>query len=310
MLQPERFKSETRILTMRYKILILALLAACSVRCQKADDENESSGEVIARCGSVVPEMVDSMEFAGRIVRFDDWDMRERMEREMISFSTSHQSSILILKKAPRYLPKMRKILREEGVPEDFVYLCVIECNLSTTAKSGVGAAGFWQFMEATAREFNLEVNDCIDERYDLEKSTRAACRYLKNSYARFGDWMAVAASYNAGMGRISGELEKQGVTDIYDLWLNQETSRYLFRLLAVKMMIENPESFGFCEIGETYKEIPTRTVEVTRDIPDLVVWAKEQGTTYRMVRLLNPWIRGRRLCDKSGKKYEITINK
>lgn len=293
---------------MRYKILILALLAACSVRCQKAPEDNETGHKIVTEGGITVPEMVDSMAFAGKMVRFDDWDMRERMEREMISFATSHQSSILILKKAPRYLPRMRKILKEEGVPEDFVYLCVIECNLNTTAKSGVGAAGFWQFMETTAREFRLEVNDCIDERYNLEKATRAACQYLKNSYARFGDWMTVAASYNAGMGRISGELEKQGVQDIYDLWLNQETSRYLFRLLAVKLMIEEPERFGFGNIGETYQEIKTKEIAVTTEIPDLIAWAKTQGTTYRMVRLLNPWIRGRRVCNKSGKRYVIYI--
>lgn len=300
--------ADLRATSMRYKVLILALLAACSVRCQKADEDEERCNENCTVEEKPMPQMVDSMEFAGRMVRFDNWDMRERMEREMISFATSHQTSILILKKAPRYLPEIRKILREEGIPEDFVYLCVIECNLNATAKSGVGAAGFWQFMESTAREYHLEVNDCIDERYNIEKSTRAACKYLKNSYARFGDWMAVAASYNAGMGRIHGELEKQRVDDIFDLWLNNETSRYLFRLLAAKMMIETPENFGFGNIGECYKPIDTEIIEVTCDIADLTVWAKEHGTTYRMVRLLNPWLKGRRLCNKSGKRYKVAI--
>jgi len=295
---------------MRYKILVLALLAACSVRCQKAEKASEGCKDEGTISEKIMPEMVDSMRFAGRLVKFDNWDMRERMEREMISFATSHQVSMLILKKAPRYLPRMRKILKEEGVPEDFVYLCVIECNLNTTAKSGVGAAGFWQFMEATAKEYNLEVNDCIDERFDLEKSTRAACKYLKYSYAKFGDWMTVAASYNAGIGRISGELNKQGVDDIFDLWLNLETSRYLFRLMAVKMMIEDPAKFGYSNIGETYQEIPIKKIEVRTEIPDLIVWAKDHGTTYRNVRQLNPWIRSRKLCNKSGKCYIISIPK
>lgn len=293
---------------MRYKVLILALLAACSVRCQKASDKECHNDNENQMTNAVVPEMIDSMVFASQVIRFDDWDMRERMEREMISFATSHQNSILILKKVPRYLPRMRKILKEEGVPEDFVYLCVIECNLNALAKSGVGAAGFWQFMETTAREYKLEVNDCIDERFDLEKSTRAACKYLKNSYAKFGDWMAVAASYNAGMGRIGSELEKQDVDNVFDLWLNTETSRYIFRLLAVKLMIENPSSFGFGNIGECYKPIKTKKVAVATEIADLGAWAKDHGTTYRMVRLLNPWLRSRKLCNKSGKTYFIEI--
>ena len=293
---------------MRYKVLILALLAACSVRCQKASDKECHNGNENQITSAVVPEMIDSMVFASQVIRFDDWDMRERMEREMISFATSHQNSILILKKAPRYLPRMRKILKEEGVPEDFVYLCVIECNLNALAKSGVGAAGFWQFMETTAREYKLEVNDCIDERFDIEKSTRAACKYLKNSYAKFGDWMAVAASYNAGMGRIGGELGKQDADNVFDLWLNTETSRYIFRLLAVKLMIENPSGFGFGNIGECYKPIKTKKVAVATEIADLGAWAKDHGTTYRMVRLLNPWLRSRKLCNKSGKTYFIEI--
>lgn len=293
---------------MRYRILILALLAACSLRCQKTPKETCNDNQETETASIAVPEMVDSMTFAGQVIRFDDWDMRERMEREMISFATSHQSSILILKKVPRYLPRMRKILKEEGVPEDFVYLCVIECNLNALAKSSVGAAGFWQFMETTAREYKLEVNDCIDERFDLEKSTRAACKYLKNSYAKFGDWMAVAASYNAGMGRISSELGKQDVDNVFDLWLNTETSRYIFRLLAVKLMIENPSSFGFANIGECYKPVKTKKIAVGTEIPDLATWAKDHGTTYRMVRLLNPWLRSRKLCNKSGKTYFIEI--
>ncbi len=294
---------------MRYKILFLALLTACSVRCQKVPEETCNDKQKTETTSSaVVPEMIDSMVFAGQIVRFDNWDMKERMEREIISFATSHQNSILILKKAPRYLPRMRKILKEEGVPEDFVYLCVIECNLNTLAKSGVGAAGFWQFMETTAREYKLEVNDCIDERFDIEKSTRAACKYLKNSYAKFGDWMAVAASYNAGMGRIGGELEKQDADNVFDLWLNTETSRYIFRLLAVKLMIENPAGFGFGNIGECYKPIKTKKIAVSSEIADLGAWAKDHGTTYRMVKMLNPWLRSRKLCNKSGKTYLIEI--
>jgi len=293
---------------MRYKILFLALLATCSVRCQKnceTECESEKSGN---EAKVIVPEMVDSMRFAGRMVRFDDWDMRERMEREMISFATSHQASILILKKAPRYLPRMRKILKEEGVPEDFVYLCVIESNLNILAKSGVGAAGLWQFMEGTAKEYHLEVNECVDERFDLEKSTRAACKYLKASHARFGDWIAVAASYNAGMGRISGELNKQNVDDVFDLWLNTETSRYIFRLLAMKLMIEQPERFGYGDIGEKYKEVKVKRIAVSNEIADLTVWAQSHGTTLRKVKMLNPWLRSRKLCNKSGKTYIIAI--
>lgn len=256
-----------------------------------------------------VPEIPDSMIFAGQTISFDTDDMIERLDRELLSFSSSAQTSILILKKAPRLLGKMKEILRQEGVPEDMVYVAVIESNLLQSARSGVGAAGYWQFMEGTAREFGLTVTESVDERYDVEKATHAACRYMKSAYSRFNDWIAVAAAYNAGMGRINGHLNSQNVGSIFDVWMNNETSRYIFRILAAKILVESPEKLGFdVPTDRVYKETPYRVVVVNSSISNLNVWAQSHGATYRQLKSMNMWLRSSRLDNRNGKKYEIRL--
>ncbi len=300
----------------KFFLIGVATLVAGVYGCKAQDDDCVDREIVMASedfvTGVKVPEKV---EFAGKVYDFSDTsdyeavDKRERLEKEMLSFKYSHQTSVLIYKKAPRYEETVKEVLREQGVPEDMFYMMVIESNLNVIARSGVGAAGFWQFMEATAREFGLEVSATVDERYDLKKSTKAACKYMKSSYQKFGDWMAVAASYNAGMGRISQSFERQGGTEVLDLWLNNETTRYMYRLMAVKLFLEQPDLFGYLIDDEgRYKPVETIEMEVRSSIADLPKWAREHGCSYKVLKMLNPWLRESRLDNKSGKLYLITL--
>ena len=254
-----------------------------------------------------VPEFA---EFAGEVVDLRRFDIKERMDRELIAFSYSHSISLLMLKRSTRYFPIVEPILKECGVPDDLKYLMVIESNLDPLAYSSAGAAGLWQFMQASGRQYGLEVNDNIDERYNVEKATRAACKYLLELYRKFGSWMAVCASYNAGPAAISKKMEEQKSGNVLNLWLVSETSRYMFRVLTCKMMFQDPKSFGFILDEDDYYPYvkPSKTVTVTETVPDLASFAREHGTTYYSLRLANPWLRGLSLEDKSGRTYKVAI--
>lgn len=237
------------------------------------------------------------------------YDRRERMDREMMAFTYMHSTTMLLIKRANRYFPIVEPILKANGIPDDFKYLMVIESNLNNIARSPAGAAGLWQFMPVTGREFGLEVNDNVDERYHIEKATAAACRYFKQAYAKYGDWMAVSAAYNAGQARISSQLDKQLASHVMDLWLVEETSRYMFRLLAVKEIFNNPQRYGFLLKREhLYPTIPYKKVTVTTPIHDLNAYAKRQGITYAQLRDANPWLRETSLKNKTGKTYVLHI--
>ena len=231
------------------------------------------------------------------------------MDREMMSFTYMHSTTMLMLKRANRYFPIIEPLLKANGIPDDFKYLMVIESSLNPIARSPAGAAGLWQFMPATAREFGLEVNDNVDERYHIEKATAAACRYFKQAYAKYGDWMAVSAAYNAGQGRISSQLDKQLADHAMDLWLVEETSRYMFRLLAVKEIFKNPQRYGFLLKKEhLYPPIPYKEITVTPPIANLSDFAKQQGITYAQLRGANPWLREQSLKNRTGKTYVLQI--
>lgn len=253
-----------------------------------------------------VPQSID---FAGETIALDRYDLRERLDRELMAFTYMHSSTMLTLKRANRYFPVIEPILREEGLPDDMKYLAVIESSLNPQARSGAGAAGMWQFMKGTARDFGLEVNDNIDERYHIEKSTRAACQYLKQAYEKYGSWLCVAASYNAGQGRISQQLQKQGVTRAVDLWLVEETARYMFRLLAAKSVLSHPQQYGFLlKRRDLYPPIPYTTDTVTTGIADLAAYARDKGITYAQLKDANPWLRDNFLQNKSGRTYVLKI--
>lgn len=259
---------------------------------------------------AVVPEVPAEVKFADEVIRLDRADLRERMDREITAFTYSHQLTLLMIKRANRYFPIVEPILKECGVPDDLKYLMVIESNLSPTAKSPAGAAGLWQFMQATGREYGLEVNVNIDERYNVEKATRAACEYLKESYALYGDWMTVAASYNAGQNGISRRLEQQGATRAMDLWLVEETSRYMFRILTAKLVLENPKAYGFVlKRSQLYPYIaPKEIITTTKQIDDLTAFARQHGVTIAQLKEENPWLREYTMNNKSGRTYHIRI--
>lgn len=247
--------------------------------------------------------------FDGEKIDLRRYDRRERMDREMMAFTYMHSTTMLLIKRANRYFPIVEPILKANGIPDDFKYLMVIESNLNNVARSPAGAAGLWQFMPATAREYGLEVNENVDERYDIEKATEAACKYFKKAYAKYGDWMAVSAAYNAGQARISSQLEKQLANHAMDLWLVEETSRYMFRLLAAKEIFSNPQRYGFLLKREhLYPPIPYKKVTVNTPIDNLADYARKQGITYAQLRDANPWLREMSLKNKSGKTYVLLI--
>lgn len=255
-----------------------------------------------------VPKMIV---FAGDTIRFDRQDIYERMDRELISFTYMHTNSTLMLKRSERIFAKVVPILRANGVPEDLKYLMAIESNFDPKALSSAGAAGLWQFTKSTAKEYGLEVSSEVDERYHIEKETVAACKYLLKAYDKYGDWMTVAASYNGGQNGISKRIENQRQRKAMDLWLVEETSRYMFRILAAKMFFEDPTSFGFYVREKDKYPVepkPKETVSVSGPIENLVDFAEEHGIRYATLKGANLWLRDSKLTNKAGKTYEIVI--
>lgn len=254
-------------------------------------------------------EVPSSVTFCGKSIDLTRYDRYERMDRELLAFTYMHSTSIQIIKKANRYFPIVEPILKANGIPDDFKYLMVIESNLNPNARSGAGAAGLWQFMQTTGREYGLEVNKNIDERYHVEKATEAACKYLKDAYDKYQDWIAVAASYNAGQARISSQFEKQQVDDMLDLFLVEETARYVYRIIAAKIMFSNPSAFGFrLRTKDLYMPIPYKEVTVNTGISNLAEWAKKQGITYALLKNMNPWLRDNFLQNVSKRTYTLKI--
>ncbi len=255
-----------------------------------------------------LPKVPDTMSFAGEAVPVERWEVNEAFDRELIynHANTGHISYILKLSK--RYFPMIEERLKENGVPDDFKYLCVAESNLQNVI-SRVGATGFWQFMHYTGPGFNLEINNNIDERYNVIKSTDAACKYLKEAYAKFGTWTAAAASYNCGQGGYNKQATFQQTKYYYDLQLPEETNKYIFRILAFKHLMSNAQEIGYIVNDENgYQPLNTKTVIVTTSIPNLAQWALNNKTTYKMLKLLNPWMRGRSLIVKPRKSYVVRL--
>ncbi|WP_300902030.1 lytic transglycosylase domain-containing protein [uncultured Bacteroides sp.] len=272
------------------------------------DTEQQSVKSEVPYCvtSPVVP---DKISFAGQDVDLTRYDLRERMDREQLAFTYMHSTTMLTIKRANRFFPLIEPILKENGLPDDLKYLAVIESNLNPLARSSAGAAGMWQFMQTTGREYGLEVNTNVDERYHVEKATRAACKYLKDAYQKYGDWLSVAASYNGGQGRISTELKRQLADQATDLWLVEETSRYMFRLLAAKAIISAPQRYGFLlKREQLYPPIPCTETSVDTAINNLAQYARSRGITYAQLKDANPWLRDTSLQNKSRRTYVLKI--
>lgn len=250
----------------------------------------------------------DLVNFAGEKMPLENFDTRESLEREILISAYRHSSTILIIKRANRYLPMIEKILKEYNIPDDFKYLAAAESDY-TNMISPAGATGFWQIMPETGREEGMEINQVVDERYHIEKSTRFACEYFLESYEKFGNWTLAAASYNGGRSRINEQIEMQHQNNYYDLLLAEETARYIFRAVAYKLIIADPVSYGFA-IGkdDLYPELKYYEVKVDSAISDMSLFAQKFGTNYKMLKFLNPWLRKPYLTPKPNKEYIIKI--
>lgn len=271
-------------------------------------DTDKSQGANECRFCVAPPQLLTEVNLAGEPVPLHDYEVRERLEREILENTFRHAKTLLIMKRAGRYFPVIEAILKEEGVPDDFKYLCVIESELSNVV-SPAGAAGFWQFMKSTALEAGLEVSEEVDERYHLEKATRAACRYLKEARRRFGSWTNAAASYNMGMNGFDAKQKEQKQNVYYNLYLNQETSRYVFRILALKYIMKYPAYFNFnVEERMLFPPVPVKKVEVDSSVNSWVDFALQQGISYKLLLEANPWIRKPYLKNLKRKKYTVLI--
>jgi membrane-bound lytic murein transglycosylase D len=249
------------------------------------------------------------IEFAGEKIPMEKPDIKERMDRELMSTVFWQSNTMMMLKRSHKYFPVIEPILKEYGIPDDFKYLCVHESGLSN-AVSPSGAKGFWQLMEGTAKPYGLEINEYVDERYHLVKATRAACQYFKESYSTYNNWSLTAASYNRGINGTTRDLKMQNVSSFYDLHMNDETSRYLFRITAYKLIFENPELYGFfLKEDDNYKPSLTKSLNVDSSISDLSNFAQKNGSNYKMLKLLNPWLRDKILPNKNRKNYELLLS-
>ena len=250
----------------------------------------------------------DELTFADEKVPTELYDIKERMDRELLVNTYWQSNGLLLIKRAHKYFPIIEPMLKKYGIPDDFKYLAVAESGLENNSSSA-GAAGFWHFLKSSAKEYGLEVNQNVDERYNLEKATKVAADYLKKSKKRFGTWTLAAAAYNAGNARIARNLKKQQVTDYYDLLLNNETSRYVLRIVALKEVLSYPKKYGFeFDKEDLYTYPETRTVKVDTVITNIASFAKGFNINYKELKLHNAWLRENKLNNKSRKSYKITI--
>lgn len=250
----------------------------------------------------------NELSFCGEAVPMDRIDVRERLDRELLVNTYWQSNTLLAHKRANRWFPLIEEVLRREGVPEDMKYIALIESGLMNVV-SPAGAAGYWQFMEETAERHWLEVNAEVDERYHVEKSTMAACRYLKNAYSKYGNWALAAASYNLGPAGVDKQLGRQKQESYFDLLLPEETARYVYRVLAMKEIIRDPERYGFhLRKKDLYPPYSTRTIAVDGPVLDLASFALQHGSDYKTLKLLNPWLRDTKLSNREGRTYTLLL--
>ncbi|QFZ53763.1 lytic transglycosylase domain-containing protein [Oceanihabitans sp. IOP_32] len=294
-------------------LAFIGLLSLCGMfiyAVQNAPTDENFETKVINDYNVYALQIPDYLNFAGEPVPLENPDILERMDRELLVNTYWQSNGLLMFKRSKKYFPIIEPILAKHGVPDDFKYLAVIESGL-TNAVSPAGARGVWQIMKATGKENGLEINNNVDERYNLEKATEVACKYLIKSKERLGSWTLAAAAYNAGNAGISRRLKAQNVNNYYDLLLGEETGRYLFRIVALKEILSYPDKYGFnFREKDLYKTIPTYKVEVDTAVSDFAKFAKNFGINYKILKLHNPWLREPHLNNKSKKAYKIDIPK
>lgn len=274
-----------------------------------ADKENiRSDFSELSGFKAVSPPIPRKLDFAGESVPLNLFYVREALDRELSVNTYWHSQSLLLFKRANRHLPVVESILKKHQIPDDFKYVVLVESGFQH-AVSSAGAAGYWQFMKETALEYGLEVTDQVDERYHLVKATEATCKYLLKSHEKYGSWTLVAAAFNGGQGRMDKLVKRQKTNNYYEMFMNQETSRYVFRILALKLIFEHPEKYGYqLKREDLYPSIPQKRFTVTESIPNLVEFAREKNVSYRMLRELNPWLADTFLPVKPGKSYHLVL--
>jgi len=296
-----------KILTYILLIVVIAMLifgfdTLKKLQVSQTPGQNEQYYRIVS------PNIPDTLTFAGEEVPLDLFYVREALDRELMVNTYWHSATLQLIKKSYRYFPMFDSILKSHHIPPDFKYVAVIESGL-TNVVSPAGATGFWQLMKGTAKEYDLEIDKDIDERYNVQKSTVAACAYLRKSYEAYGNWTLSAASYNAGQNGINRQIDRQKASSFYDLLLNEETTRYVYRILAIKMIMENPENFGFyLDKKDVYLPIPVRTVKVNESVDDWADWADKHQISYKLLKYFNPWLRQNYLKNRKKKTYIISI--
>lgn len=293
--------------------IILSMIAICVVCGGLFINSHPIQQRAVAADSGMVytrpVELPAEADFAGEKLPLENFDTRESLDRELLVNANFHSQTLLYLKKAPRYFSIIEPILKENGIPDDFKYLAVAESGFNERIVSPAGAVGLWQFMKSTAIENSLEVTTEVDERYHIEKSTVAACKYLKKSYARYGSWTMVAASYNAGVSGVSRQAGRQDSNSYYDLLLNDETARYVFRIIALKLIMQAPEQYGFKVANEEkYPILKYENVELKGSVENFTDYAHKLGINYKILKYFNPWLRQSYLKNPAGKTYVIKV--
>jgi hypothetical protein len=302
-----RLLAKTLLLVLAFALAALVMhLFAFGVEANDTDLDYQRQFNERYRIFSLT--LPDKLTFCGESLPLQKLDVRERLDRELLVNTYWQSNSVLAHKRAARWFPVIEPILAREGVPDDLKYIALIESGL-TNVVSPAGATGFWQFMKETAIAHGLEVNTEVDERYNVVKSTEAACRYLRESRAKYGSWALAAASYNLGPAGLEKQIGRQKVNDYFSLLLPEETGRYVFRILAMKAIISDPERFGFhLREKDLYAPYRTRSITLTGPVDDLADFAIRQGTDYRTLKLLNPWLRDIALTNARGRVYEVLL--
>lgn len=286
-------------------IIILLSVSQGSGRLSKNDGRLILHDSVFSNKPYKLP---DEVTFAGERMPLENFDTKESLEREILTSAYRHSSTILIIKRANRYLPVIEKILRKNDIPDDFKYLVAAESEY-TNVISPAGATGFWQIMQATGIEQGMEINQVVDERYHIEKSTQFACDYFRKSYEKYGNWTLAAASYNSGRSALDEQIEIQKQNNYYDLLLSEETARYIFRVVAYKLIISDPDAYGFMiRKDDLYPELKYHEVNVDTAVTSFSSFAEQFGTNYKMLKFLNPWLRKPYLTPRAGKVYVIKV--
>ncbi len=295
-------KAALAILILLSTGFVFTLLVSAGNQQQEITDYEESGPVAVSWA---IPEGVT---FAGEEMPLQNFDTRESLDRELNATAYRHGSTLLTIKRAGRYFPEIENILKEYGVPDDFKYLACAESDLSN-AISPAGATGYWQIMEATGKESGMIINREVDERYDLDKSTRFACKYFLKAYEKYGSWTMAAASYNNGLSGLSEQVDIQKETNYYDLLLNEETARYIFRIAALKLIMTEPSKYGFnVGPGDLYRPVPYREVKVDTAVTSFEQFARQFNTNYKILKFLNPWLRKPFLTNSERREYTIRV--